>query len=60
MISLFARRNFTVKQVMACLRKSGIYGEIIGYYKARGLGKADLHEYIKDSLLQRRLVGKAA
>lgn len=60
MLSIYARGNMSAHKVMACLRKSGIYGDVLAYYTSRGLAKSDLYEFIRDSLKQRRLVGRAA
>ncbi len=60
MLSLFARKNMAPQKVMKALRKSGIYSDIHSYYRSRGFTEADLYEFVRDSLKQRRLVGRAA
>lgn len=59
-ISLYARQRFTANHCLHCLEKSGLWLEISSYYRARGVDISELKELIKQKLIERRLLGKAA
>lgn len=61
LVSIMARRNdCTVRHVMRQLHRLHIWPEIQTYYRNRDMDDADIREQIKNGLLKRRLLGKAA
>lgn len=60
MISIFARNNTSAGKAYAFIKRSGIYADIKGYFRARGMSHADIFRFIEDGLIQRRLSGKVA
>ncbi|MBY4675895.1 hypothetical protein [Marinobacterium arenosum] len=59
-VSIIARNGITVDQAWNCLKASGCWEDILGYYQNRGMSQSDLYSWLALSIKQRRLVGKAA
>lgn len=60
MLSIFARNKISAGKAHAFIKKSGIYNDILRYYKARGMDRADVFRFIENGLIQRRLTSKLA
>ncbi len=60
LITICARQNFTVNQVMRELKKLSIYDDILRDYYVRGYNESHLRQQIEKGLLLRRVIGKAA
>lgn len=56
-LSIYAKKRLSHNTAIAGLMATGYWDEIVGYYAARGVGLAELHESIKQTLIQRRLLG---
>lgn len=59
-LSLIARTNMRPQKAWTCLKKSGMYDDVLGYYKSKGLTKSMIYEMLREALKDRRLIGKAA
>jgi len=59
-VSIVARNGVSARRAWGFLKASGCWEDILRYYLNRGMDKDDLYEWLEDSILQRRLVGKAA
>ena len=59
-ISIIARSKMNSHTAWKCLKKSGMFGDIVEYYGNRGIDPSQLFEMITQSLIDRRMVGKAA
>lgn len=60
MLSIFARNKVSTKKAWDFLKKSGIWGDLMGYCKARKISRAELYESIEEGLTKRRLSSKVA
>ncbi|MBR9827160.1 MAG: hypothetical protein GYB41_00675 [Oceanospirillales bacterium] len=60
LISIYARNNITARKAWSCLKKSGLWRDLMGYIKAREITKTDLFDMIERGLLERRLTSKVA
>lgn len=60
LISIYARNNISARKAWSCLKKSGLWRDLMGYIKARDLTKSDLFDLIERGLLERRLTSKVA
>jgi len=60
MLSIFARNKINSVKAYAFLKKSGIWSDIVHYFRIRGMNKADIKLFIEDGLLKRRLSSKVA
>lgn len=60
MLSIFARNKVTTQKAWEFLKKSGIWGDLMGYCKARKISRAELYESIEEGLKRRRLTSKIA
>ncbi|WP_290697924.1 hypothetical protein [Amphritea sp.] len=60
MLSIYARHKFTAKKALECIKESGIYLDLVGYFRSRGLDKADIYEFIDKGLNDRWLASKVA
>ena len=60
MLSIFARNKISSVKAYAFLKKSGIWSDIVHYFRVRGMNKADIKLFIEDGLTKRRLSSKVA
>lgn len=60
MLSIFARNKINSVKAYAFLKKSGIWSDIVHYFRVRGMNKADIKLFIEDGLLKRRLSSKVS
>lgn len=60
LLSIYARNNITARKAWSCLKKSGLWSDLMGYIRARDLTKADLFDMIERGMLERRLTSKVA
>lgn len=60
MLSIFARNKINSVKAYAFLKKSGIWSDIVHYFRVRGLTKVDIKIFIQDGLTKRRLSSKLA
>lgn len=60
LISLYARRGFTATEAIRGMHFCGIWEEIAEYFRRRGFDAAAFKELIKQKLIERRLLGRAA
>ena len=60
LLSIYARNNVPARKAWSCLKKSGLWRDLMGYIKARDLTKSDLFDLIERGLLERRLTSKVA
>jgi hypothetical protein len=60
MLSIFARNKLTTDKALDFIKTSGIYGDVVSYFRSRGLSKADIRLFIEDGLIKRRLSSKLA
>lgn len=60
MISIWARNRLSYAAVMRQIKNLSFYQDLVDYYHSRGLTECHLKDYVRDSLILRRLVGKAA
>ncbi len=59
-ITVGARANWKITQVMKQLKRLEFYDDILSYYRSRGLRESDLRQRLSKALCLRRLSGKAA
>jgi len=60
LLSIYARNNITARKAWSCLKKSGLWNDLMGYIRARGVTKSELFDSIERGLLERRLTSKVA
>ncbi|WP_261843505.1 hypothetical protein [Aliamphritea ceti] len=60
LLSVYARNKFPAHYALKCIKRSGLYLDLMGYFRSRGLDRSDLLKYIEESLIQRRLASKVA
>lgn len=60
LISIYARHNLPAHQAWSCLKQTGIWEDIINYYRRREINENELFKLIQKALIDRRLRGKAA
>ncbi|MFY0678405.1 MAG: hypothetical protein JXR18_14100 [Neptuniibacter sp.] len=60
MISIFARNKISAGKAHHFIKKSGIYNDILSYFRSRGMDRADVFRFIENGLIQRRLTSKLA
>lgn len=60
LLSIYARNNFSAQKALSFIKKSGMYRDLVGYFRSRGLDKADIKLFIEDGLTRRRLASKLA
>jgi hypothetical protein len=60
LLSIYARNNISARKAWSCLKKSGLWSDLMGYIRARDLTKADLFDMIERGMLERRLTSKVA
>lgn len=58
LLSVYARNHFNSRQAWDCLKKSGLWDDLIGYYRRRDISENDLFKVVEESLIKRRLLGK--
>ena len=58
LLSIYARNNFTSQWAWECLKKSGLWEDLLNYTSRRGLSTDDLFKVVQDGLTKRRLLGK--
>ncbi|MCP8686067.1 hypothetical protein [Marinobacterium sedimentorum] len=60
LLSIYARNNISARQAWKCLKKSGMWADLMGYCKQRKVSKDELFEVIEQGLKERRLASKVA
>lgn len=60
LLSIYARNNLSARKAWSCLKKSGLWRDLMGYIKARDITRSDLYDLIERGLLERRLTSKVA
>lgn len=60
MLSIYARHKFTSQQALDMIKESGIYLDVVGYFRSRGLEKSDIKKFIESGLIKRQLASKLA
>lgn len=60
LLSIYARNRFNAAQAWQCLKQSGLWDDLCNYYRRRGVTGDDLFQLVRESLLRRRLMGRAA
>ncbi|MBR9882298.1 MAG: hypothetical protein GYB21_00970 [Oceanospirillales bacterium] len=60
LLSIYARNNLSSGQALRCLRKSGMWADLLAYSKARKISRVDLYNLITQGLQERRLTSKVA
>lgn len=60
MLSIYARNKFSAQKALECVKESGIYLDLVGYFRSRGLDKSDIYEFIQKGLSDRWLASKVA
>lgn len=60
LLSIYARNNISARQAWKCLKKSGMWADLMGYCKQRKVSKDGMFEIIEQGLMERRLTSKVA
>ena len=60
LLSIYARNNMTTRKVWSCLKKSGMWNDLMGYIKARDISRSELYQIVDRGLQERRLTSKVA
>lgn len=60
LLSIYARNNMSARKAWSCLKKSGMWADLLSYMKVRKLSRGDLYQIIETGLLERRLTSKIA
>lgn len=58
LLSVYARNKFPAHYALKCIKLSGLYVDLMGDFRSRGLDRSDLIKYIEESLIQRCLAIK--
>lgn len=60
LLSIYARNNMSARKAWHCLKKSGMWADLVAYTKARKISQGELFELISQGLQERRLTSKVA
>ncbi|MCG8517268.1 MAG: hypothetical protein MI794_04665 [Pseudomonadales bacterium] len=60
LLSIYARNRFTTRRAWECLKQSGLWDDLLNYYRRRELTKNELYQLVDDGLTKRRLLTKVA
>ena len=58
LLSIYARNKFPAHYALKCIKRSGLYVDLMGYFRSRGLDRSDLVKFIEEGLIQRRMLSK--